>query len=197
MKKKIVVLATLVICAAIMASGTLAYYTAEDTAHNVITSGGVAIEVVEKMEQVDAEGKVTLVDFPENEIMGVLPSESVSKIVTVENTGASEAWIRVKVEMSITAEDGSAMPLTFGTDEIPVMEYEVLEGWVDGGDGYYYYEESVAPNAATGELFTEVNFAPGMGNEYQNCTANVIISAQAVQVANNGDDVLEAAGWPE
>jgi len=35
-----------------------------------------------------------------------------------------------------------------------------------------------------------------MGNEYQNCTVSVDVSAQAVQVANNGADVLEAKGWP-
>ena len=36
-----------------------------------------------------------------------------------------------------------------------------------------------------------------MGNEYQNSVANIVIDAQAVQVANNGADVMEAKGWPE
>ena len=43
----------------------------------------------------------------------------------------------------------------------------------------------------------EVRFSAEMGNAYQNCTANVVISAQAVQTANNGDTVMEAAGWPD
>ena len=49
---------------------------------------------------------------------------------------------------------------------------------------------------ATEILFDTVHFAPEMGNEYQNCTANIIISAQAVQTANNGDTVMDAKGWP-
>ena len=32
--------------------------------------------------------------------------------------------------------------------------------------------------------------------DFQNCTANIEISAQAVQTANNGKTVLEAKGWP-
>ena len=36
-----------------------------------------------------------------------------------------------------------------------------------------------------------------MGNEYQNCTANLIIYAQAVQTANNGETALDAQGWSE
>ena len=35
-----------------------------------------------------------------------------------------------------------------------------------------------------------------MGNEYQNATAHVNVSAYAVQSANNGDDPLNAEGWP-
>lgn len=36
-----------------------------------------------------------------------------------------------------------------------------------------------------------------MGNEYQNATATVNVSAQAVQNANNGDTVMDAKGWPK
>ena len=54
----------------------------------------------------------------------------------------------------------------------------------------------VAAGKTTDILFDTVTFAPQMGNEYQNCTANIKISAQAVQTANNGKTVLEAKGWP-
>ena len=50
----------------------------------------------------------------------------------------------------------------------------------------------------TKPLFTEVVFdGPNMTNEYQNCTVEVIVTAQAVQSANNGEAVLTADGWPE
>ncbi len=193
MKKKTLLLAVIAICMAITVSGTLAYYTAEETAHNVITSGGVGIELVEKTK--DETG--SLVDFPEEGIHGVMPATSVYKMVHVENTGAAEAWIRIKVESSISASDGVQLPIVFEDDNTPVMSFEVHTGWVDGGDGYYYYETPVASGEATGLFMETVDFNASMGNEYQNSTANIVISVQAVQTANNGDSVMEAEGWPQ
>lgn len=184
MKKKLIVLAAVMACIAIAATGTLAYFSTADTARNVITSGSISIEVVEKMNQGD-----TQVDFPKEGITGVMPGTEVSKIVQVENTGANEAWIRVKVESTMISVDNEPLP----TD---VMSYTVLDGWTQGEDGYYYYEEPVASGEKTTVLFEEVAFAPEMGNEYQNCTANILISAEAVQTANNGETVGEAKGWP-
>ena len=196
MKKKILILVELVICLSITVAGTLAYYTAEDNAHNVITSGGINIEVEEKMK--DADGG--LVDFPKEGIHGVMPGTKVSKIVQVENTGSADAWIRISVESIIVGADGEELPLTFGEDDTPVMSFTLLEGWIDGGDGYFYYEQPVAPESMTGMLFETVDFHEDMGNEYQNCTANVIIFAEAVQSANNpipeGGRVADIAGWP-
>lgn len=185
MKKKILLAAALAICFAVAASGTLAYFTSEDTAHNIITSGGVNIEVVEKTKGEDG----VLVDFPKEGVKGVMPGTDVSKIVSVENTGESEAWIRVKVEAKITSADDKELP-------VDVMDYEVSENWHMDFDGYIYYAKPVAPGESTEILFDTVHFAPEMGNEYQNCTANILISAQAVQTAHNGETVLEAQGWP-
>lgn len=192
MKKKILVLAVLSMFTSVIASGTLAYYTAEERVHNVITSGGVGIEIVEKTK----EGSGVEVDFPKNGISGILPGTSVSKIVKVKNTGSDKAWIRVQIESSIRDEKGNEMPPVLGEDKIPVMEYEILSGWIDGGDGYYYYEAKVDSEEYTEILINEVTFNPAMGNEYQNCIANIVINAQAVQVANNGDTVMDAKGWP-
>ncbi|MEI3100614.1 MAG: hypothetical protein V8T45_01915 [Oscillospiraceae bacterium] len=47
MKKKLLVLSLIVICIAILAAGTLAYFTGGVTAHNVITTGGVSVELIE------------------------------------------------------------------------------------------------------------------------------------------------------
>lgn len=193
MKKKTILIAALVICLAIAATGTLAYYTAERKAHNVITSGGVNIEVVEKTTGEDG----TLVDFPKDGIKGVMPGSSVTKIVRIDNTGSSEAWVRVKVDSKIVGADGKELSLVIGENERPIIKYTVLEGWIKGDDGYWYYNKPVASGGQTAELFKSVDFDSAMGNEYQNCTANIVISAQAVQTANNGETVMEATGWPE
>jgi len=192
MKKKALVAAIAIICITMATSGTLAYFTAEEATRNVITSGGIDIEVVEKTR---GENDV-LLNFPEEGIRNVLPGTSVSKIVQVKNTGASEAWIRVSVKSTITDEEGNVLPLIINKGNKPVLNYSVLDGWVDGNDGYFYYEDSVASNVLTAILLEEVKFEAIMGNEYQNSTANIIISAQGVQTANNGNSALEAKGWP-
>ena len=74
MKKKILALAMVAMFTSIIASGTLAYFTAEEKVHNVITSGGVDIELVEKTKGNDG----VEVDFPSDGIHGVIPGTSVS-----------------------------------------------------------------------------------------------------------------------
>lgn len=193
MKRKLLILSVLVICVATLAAGTLAYFNAEETAHNVITSGGVGIQLIEKTKSGD-----TLVDFPADGLTGIMPGTSASKIVSVENTGSADAWIRVKVEMSIIGSDKEELPLyiDMGDSAIPVIAFTPGEDWTLGEDGYYYYNAAVASGKSTDTLFEEVHFAAQMGNEYQNCTANLVVTAQAVQTANNGETVFAATGWP-
>ncbi len=191
MKKKLLSLSVIAICFAILASGTFAYFSAEDTAHNVITTNGIGINIIEKTE---SDGGV-LTDFPEGGILGVMPGSTVSKIVSVENNGGAEAWIRVQVKQSMKSATGQDLPLVL-KGAVPVMTFAVdSEKWTYQ-DGWYYYKDTVAADAATEVLFEEIYFASEMGNEYQNCTANIEILAQAVQTANNGSTVLDAQGWP-
>lgn len=198
MKRKLLILSVLAICVAILAAGTLAYFNAEDSAHNVITSGGVNIQLVEKTKGENG----ALIDFPEGGLSGVMPGTEASKIVSVTNTGASEAWIRVKMEIAIHSSDGKDLPteLNIGEEPIAVITPNVMDGWVAGADGYYYYHDPVAPQGSTTNFMETVQFAPQMGNEYQSCTAILSISAQAVQTANNSipqnGDVTDVLGWP-
>ena len=188
MKKwKIVALCTVLACLSIVASGTLAYFTAQETAHNVITSGGVDIQLHEFSDN-GGDGLT-----PWEDVDGVMPGAEISKIVTVENTGASAAWVRVKVDKTIILANQDK-----GNPE--VMELDINDTFWTEDDGYYYYNDPLAPGEATNvPLFTTVTFAPEMGNEYQNCTARIDVKADAVQVANNpkvGNNVLDATGWP-
>ena len=196
MKKKIFIYALIGVCLSIAVSGTLAYFTDEETAHNIITSGSVNIEVIEKTH---GDNDV-LIDFPKDGIKGIMPGKTVSKIVQVKNTGNNEAWIRIKVESLITDTAGNELPSVI-YDDNPVIKYSILEGWLDGGDGFYYYKSPLKPNEMTDALFKEVKFNPMMGNEYQNCTANIIINAYAVQTANNpipdGGSVIDIKGWSQ
>ncbi len=192
MKKKLLTVATIVICLAILGGGTLAYFADQAVAHNVITSGGVAIDLIEKT--YDEDG--TLIDFPEGGIGGVMPGTAVDKMVSVKNTGSDSAWIRIRIEEKMLALNGMELPLTTRTGS-PAMSYEVDEQNWTLQDGWYYYNEPLAARETTSLLFDKVHFSPGITNEFVGATAHVTIFAQAVQTANNGATVLEAAGWPE
>lgn len=188
MKRRIWMCAVVAIGFSILASGTGAYFTAEEKVHNVITTGNVDIDLIEKTD-FDSDGDGELDDF-EN-VSSVTPGTEVSKIVTVKNTGGQPAWVRIKVEKSITLADG-----VIGEIDESLISYDInTEYWIEQGD-YYYYTEALAPGATTEPLFSKVSFAPEMGNLYQNCTVAIDVQAQATQVANNGTTVLEADGWP-
>lgn len=196
MKKKVIALASIVICLAIMAVGTLAYFTDEHKVHNIITTNGVDIAIEEWQDKGNGE----LVPYPKDKPVKVMPGVTVSKIATIKNFEA-ESYVRAKFEVVVLKADGSRMDIT--QEELAkVIKIEVNgagEKWIrkDGDVQWWYYNDSLDTKASTEALFTEVVFdGPNMGNEYQNCQVQVIVVAQGVQVANNGGSVLEAAGWP-
>lgn len=182
MKRKLLILSALAICIAMLVTGTLAYFTAEGKAHNVITTGGVEIAVQEWADEEKTK--------PFEDLTGIMPGMTVTKIAEIKNTGASDAWVRVKVEKSIKLQ-GEGTPDT-GLVELTLNTTD----WTEK-DGYYYYKEALKPGEVTAPIFTAVTFKPDMGNEYQNATATVDVTAQAVQTANNGDAVMNAQGWPK
>ena len=191
MKRKLLILSVLAICIATFAVGTLAYVSSEVTTHNVITTGGVDIELLEWAD----EAKQT----PFEDKTGVMPKTSVTKIVEVKNKDTSaEAWIRVRVEKKIEldlANNKAAKGVTPNTDLVVLKDINTAD-W-ELKDGYYYYKHPVKPGETTSPLFKTVYFDETMGNAYQNAKATVSVYAQAVQTANNGKTVMDAAGWPD
>lgn len=193
MKKRILLLAAVVLCVSTFATGTLAYFTSEKKVHNVITSGAVDIEI----EEWQKKGE-DLVPYPKEEPIKVMPGTTVSKIATIKNTDA-ESYIRAKFEVVITGSDGNVMELSPETLASIVSVTVNGEKWLrkDGDGIWWYYADAVASGTSTEAFFSEVVFdGPNMTNEYQNCKVEVIVKAQAVQTANNHKDVLKAEGWP-
>ena len=182
MKRKLLILSVLAICVATLAAGTLAYFTSEGKAHNVITTGGVEIAVQEWADEEKTK--------PFENLSGVMPDTTVTKIAEIKNIGASAAWVRVKVEKAIKLQGE-------GTPNTDLVELNLnLTDWTQGTDGYLYYNKALKPGEVTAPIFTTVTFNVTMGNEYQSATATVDVAAQAVQTANNGDTVMDAKGWP-
>lgn len=182
MKNKLFVIAIAALVLATLAAGSLAYFSDETTTHNVITSGGVTIELNEWADEAKTE------PFPVKEgVGGVMPGQTVTKIAEITNTGAGDAWVRVKIT--------TAIELARGVNAEPDLSLVQLAlnttDWTKQGE-YYYYNKSLAPGQTTAPLLESVTFSADMGNEYQNATAHVTLNAEAVQTANNGASALDA-----
>lgn len=193
MKKKILALAVIAICFSIVACNTLAFFTADVRAHNIITTNGVDI-VLEEWQLVEEEK----VPYPKDIPIKVMPGVTVSKIVTVQNKEA-EAYIRADLDIQVFDPTGQVIELDEDTLN-HIIDIKINDTYwkkLEKDDGWFYYSHSTDTGEVTEPLFTEVVFSGvNMTNEYQNCTVEIIVDAQAVQAANNGDDVLAADGWP-
>lgn len=189
MKKKIIYIAAIIICLSIITGGTLAYFTAEDTARNVITTGSVSVSVVQQ--QLTDGALQPIADQP----IAVMPDTTVSRVVSVQSTKQT-AWVRMQYTIKLYDATGAEKALT--ADELAQIitispddtNWTLVDGW-------WYYSDAIGFGEAAQPLFDSIRFSAQMGNEYQGCSMVLQITAQAVQQANNGTTVLEAAGWPE
>jgi len=184
--KNLILILLAVSCQFVVVHGSLAYFTKDTTTRNIITTGGVTIRVSEYAD----EEKTT--PFPEEGVDGVMPTSSVTKIVELDNIGSSPAWVRIMVEKSVKLADGTeAQP----DDSLIVLDIDD-SAWTER-DGWYYWNTALEPGDSTTPLFRHVSFAASIPDEYQHCTAEVSVIAQAVQTASNGGSALDALGWPE
>lgn len=188
MKRKLLLLSVMVICIAIAAVGTLAFFNTDAIAHNVITTGGVNIELHEYADE------ACTTDYDTNKT-GIMPGMTVEKYARIALAeGSADAWVRVRFEKKITFAAGNEHAQG-KTPNLDLVGLTMPEGWIDGRDGWYYLEAPLTSNTPVFAL-TSVKFDVAMGNEYQGATATVDIVAQAVQKDNNGDSALTAKGWP-
>ncbi len=194
-KSRIALIALAIGCIAMLGAGTAAYFTVQDTAVNVITTGILDMTLVEKTTD-GAKPDTELEKLPnfvsnQNGAFNVMPGQTVSKIPYVDNTGTADFYTRVKLATAITAEDGTVLD----ADKVLTLDIDTTL-WVLQ-DGWYYYTKAITPGERTEPLFTGVTFAAvEMGNEYQNATVTIEVDAQAVQSKNNGTSWDTAAGWP-
>lgn len=190
MKRKIILSGLILSFLSLITAGTLAFFTAEEKAVNVITSGNIDIELLETTEQSEDGGN----RMPTSGLYGVMPGSITSMVAAVKNTGEKPAYVRVKVDISIQMENGTVLD---GEDSSLIFIDINHEDWTLLEDDYYYYNERLKSGAITKQLFTQVAFSETMGNDFQNSVAMVGVRASAVQSENNGETVFDALGWPE
>ena len=122
MKKKLLAIGLAVAVLAVTIVGmSIAYFTDTDDATNVFTVGNVHIQLNEQERQLDEDGSTILGDFTQNKplfpIVGSAQGEKdefglptaanyVDKVITIENTGASDAYVRAYFAIPSALDDG-------------------------------------------------------------------------------------------
>ena len=175
MKKKIVSLALAVCLIAIAAVGTLAYFTDKDAETNTFTVGGVKIDLIEQ----ERNGQGGLQDFTQNKVLmpivGSAQGEKdnygqpvaanyVDKMVTIENTGKSDAYVRAYFAIPAALDDGyetfnagaNILHFNFGnvkTDNGLVSTEGVQWNWTHGNKWNYF--ETTIDNVAYNVYFAD------------------------------------------
>ena len=178
MKRMLTTVAIAVLLLAVLTSGSYAFFTVENTARNAITSGNIEFEIHE----VNDKGEV----FP-LEGINVLPGDKVSKIVSAQNTGKKDMFIRVKLIKSVK---DSELPA-----ENQIIVDTDSENWTYE-DGYYYYNKAIAPGEETTPLFKEVTIdGESVGNEYIGKSFLLEVKGDALQTKNIDAEALKSIGW--
>lgn len=201
MKRKTMLVAAIAVMlvAALVAGGTLAYFTDTKTADNTFTMGNVAITLDETNADPSAttgSGRVT-----ENSYI-VYPGLTVDKDPTVTNVGSNDAWIRAKIVVKASWEQLDQLGLieaaNDATGEKLAKIFKLGDGWsytgnvIMGEDGTFTfvmkYVDKLAPNAKT-PVFTQVTI-PGE-TVVDSFNFNIDVVAEAIQA--DGLDTWEAA----
>ena len=180
MKCRIIVIAIISIIGAIWAPSTFSYFTTQESATNVITSGNIEMELIDVLAE-----EVT---FSEDGIL-MLPGDSIKKTVSAKNTGEHPFFLRVKIIKSVNDEN-------LEVDNCILLNIND-ENWTYK-EGFYYYNSALAPGETAKALFTEVYMnGKQVDNDYLGKYFTVDVCAYAVQSEYNGESVWEAKFWPE
>ena len=188
-KRRFVLCAMITIIVSLFVNATLAYFTTENRARNVITTGSIQVDLIEEVAGGDR--------YP-TEPQKIMPGSEVSKIAYLKAGDESQpAYVRMKYVITIEV-GGQVMEHTQEELAEIITIAPASDNWEKGADGWYYYNTAIAAGATTDPLFEEVTFSgANMDNRYQNATITIDVLAQAVQTAHNGETAMDAAGWPE
>lgn len=215
LKKVLLMCTAYVLVAALAIGGTIAYLTSEDSDVNVMTLGNVSIEQIEQ--ERDAEGNLvdftqakpaypavgpvewdeTLLEVNEGEYK-VFTDELknvVDKIVTVNNTGKTDAYVRTVV--AIEAPDFDPNDLIHINYSKDVTISDPVTFTMDGVDYVAFaftYPEALAAGAKSAPSLMQVFLDSEATNE--DCAAfgdtwDILVLSQAIQAA--GFDKAETA----
>ena len=129
--------------------------------------------------------------FNKEEADNTLPGDNVTKQVNVSNKATYDQLIRVKIKKVWKDAKGEEKPdldtkninLNFENNLTDSNKPE--EGkWIEGSDGYYYYNGIVNPDGQTANLLESVTLSKDTTNEFKGLKFDVVVDSEGVQAAN-------------
>lgn len=184
-KKKIIGLCIAGVLAVGSIGGSLAWFTSSDSITNPFTTASTdnpsdpnsGIKINEK--------------FDKNEADNTLPGDNVTKQVNVSNTATYDQLIRVKIEKVWKDAEGTEKPDLDKENIILNFEKNLTDSnnpeegkWIEGSDGYYYYNGIVNPKGQTSNLLESVTLSKDTTNEFKGLNFDVVVASEGVQAAN-------------
>lgn len=184
-KKKIIGLCIAGVLAVGSIGGSLAWFTSSDSVTNPFTTASTdnpsdpnsGIKINEEFKPAEAENR--------------LPGDEVTKQVNVSNKATYNQLIRVKIE-KVWKDAKGERNIDLDTKNIILNFKENLtdsnnneEGkWIEGSDGYYYYNGIVNPNGKTTNLLESVKLSEDITNEFKGLKFDVVVSSEGIQASN-------------
>ena len=189
MKRKhnmILVILIIIMLLGATVSFTSAFASRKKAIDNHIVFGDLELKLIENtINDEGIEGPFTSVKED------IAKANKVSRIIRVENVCENDMFVRIQLE--IDAKNGKGEVI----DGNQMITYDINQtNWIYK-DGYYYYNRKLEKNEETENLFEHVFFnaqsvsKTNVGNELE-----LHINVQAVQSEHNGENPLEAEGWP-
>ena len=222
MKRKIFAAAIAVCVVAVMACGSLAYYTAQSSATNRFMTASYDPEDPPIDPQPSDEFSVTITETPSedganefggNDYKNVTPGDSFVKDPTITNTGKNPMYVRATVTFSNAEAWGDALGegvdlmtavvtglnLDNGTTgEWQADENNPAEDTANDTLSYVFYLNHALAPEDTATLFTGVTIPTTLDNDDMVALNffTINVKVDAIQSANTGDDAQTAFGTP-
>ena len=184
-KKKIIGLCIAGVLAVGSIGGSLAWFTSSDSITNPFSTASTdnpsnpnsGIKINEKFNKEEADN--------------TLPGDKVTKQVNVSNKATYDQLIRVKIKKVWKDAKGEEKPdldtknINLNFEKNLTDSNKPEEGkWIEGSDGYYYYNGIVNPDGQTANLLESVTLSKDITNEFKGLKFDVIVDSEGVQAAN-------------
>jgi hypothetical protein len=124
---------------------------------------------------------VSIVEVFEPPTDPIIPGGNpIEKKVSATNNGDLPGFVRLLVLPTVIAADGhTVLPAHIGTEIIADLN---TSEWADGGDGYYYYLDVLAPAQTTPALLSEVSLAKDLDERYKGAILSIEVKCEATGI---------------